>query len=80
MTDVREGRAPSPLQRGEFSIRFRDAYRRPAFDTEADAIGRLEEIAWQADREGRKASSSRKAGPRRCRPRLRPFRRRDRFP
>ena len=35
----------------------------PAFEREADALARLEEIAWQAYHEGRKAPRTSKAGP-----------------
>ncbi|MDQ6679420.1 MAG: flavodoxin family protein [Pseudomonadota bacterium] len=63
MTDVRKGQAPGPLQRGEFTVRFRNAFMDPAFRSEDDALGRLEGIAWQAYSEGRKAPVTRKAGP-----------------
>ena len=63
MPDVRKGQAPAHLPRTEFSVRFRNSFRDPAFDAEADALGRLEEIAWQAYSEGRKAPRTRKAGP-----------------
>src|SRR5215213_6851356 len=63
MLDVRKGQAPAHLPRTEFSVRFRNSFRDPAFDAEADALGRLEEIAWQAYSEGRKAPRTRKAGP-----------------
>ena len=63
MPDVRKGQAPAHLLRTEFSVRFRNSFRDPAFDAEADALGRVEEIAWQAYSEGRKAPRTRKAGP-----------------
>ena len=63
MPDVRKGQAPAHLSRAEFGIRFRQSFFDPAFDREADAIGRLEEIAWQAYSDGRKAPRTRKAGP-----------------
>jgi multimeric flavodoxin WrbA len=63
MPDVRKGQAPAHLPRTEFSVRFRNSFRDPAFDAEADALGRLEEIAWHAYSEGRKAPRTRKAGP-----------------
>ncbi len=63
MSDVRKGQAPPTLQRGEFAIKFRDGFYDPAFDAEADAIARLEEIAWKAYEEGRKAPRTEKAGP-----------------
>src|SRR5690349_14591742 len=61
--DVRKGQAPEHLARAEFSVRFHNAFRDPAFEAEAAALGRLEEIAWQAYSEGRKAPRTRKAGP-----------------
>jgi hypothetical protein len=61
--DVRKGQAPSHLARSEFSVRFHNAFRDPAFEAESDALGRLEEIAWQAYSDGRKAPRTRKAGP-----------------
>ena len=63
MTDVRKGQTPGPLPRSEFSVRFRGSYADPAFRAEDAALVRLEEIAWQAYSEGRKAPITRKAGP-----------------
>jgi multimeric flavodoxin WrbA len=61
--DVRKGQAPPTLQRDEFHRRFMQAYFDPAFEAEAEALARLEEIAWQAYNEGRKAPRTHKAGP-----------------
>jgi hypothetical protein len=47
---VRKGQAPPPLERGEFGVRFRNAFGDPALRAE-DAIARLAEIAWHAYRE-----------------------------
>ena len=63
MADVRKGQAPKPLERDEFGRRFRIRFHDPAFRVEGDAIARLEEIAWHAYSEGRKAPLTRKAGP-----------------
>jgi multimeric flavodoxin WrbA len=63
MSDVRKGQAPAELARDEFGRRFRDNFVDPAFAAEKDAIARLEDIAWQAYHEGRKAPLTRKAGP-----------------
>ena len=63
MTEVRKGQAPEHLDRDEFGRRFRRNYVDPAFRAEDDAIVRLEEIAWQAYSEGRKAPITKKAGP-----------------
>ena len=63
MTTVRKGQAPAKLGRMEFGRRFRQSFFDPAFRAEDDAIGRLEEIAWAAYIQGRKAPVTRKAGP-----------------
>ncbi|AZO28519.1 MULTISPECIES: flavodoxin family protein [unclassified Mesorhizobium] len=54
---------PSPrLSESDFKERYRRQFYDPAFRPEADAIGRLAEIAWQAYTEGRKSPITRKAG------------------
>jgi len=63
MVDVRKGQAPGQLARGEFGVRFRKGFDDPAFDVESEAIARLEEIAWLAYKDERKAPRTRKAGP-----------------
>lgn len=63
MIKVRKGQAPAELLRVEFSQRFRNAFVDPAFRAEEQSISRLEEIAWQAYTEGRKAPFTQKAGP-----------------
>ena len=63
MTTIRTGQAPPPLERDKFSERFLGTYTDPAFRAEDEAISRLEEIAWQAYTEGRKAPFTQKAGP-----------------
>ena len=62
MTTIRKGQAPAPLTRAEFHERFATRFYDPAFAVEADAIARLEAIAWDALQEGRKAPVTRKAG------------------
>jgi len=62
MTTIRKGQAPAKLDRATFGERFRQSFADPAFDAGADAIDRLEAIAWDAYREGRKAPRTRKAG------------------
>jgi multimeric flavodoxin WrbA len=61
--DVRKGQAPAPHPREEFRERFLQGFIDPAFDAESEAISRLEQIAWDAFTEGRKAPRTRKAGP-----------------
>ena len=62
MLEVRTGQAPAQLTREEFGVRFRAPYLDPMFNIEAAAIARLEEIAWQTYREGRKSPITIKAG------------------
>jgi multimeric flavodoxin WrbA len=63
MIEIRKGQAPGRLERAEFGTRFRASFADPAFHAEEQSIARLEEIAWQAYADGRKAPSTRKAGP-----------------
>ena len=63
MIEIRKGQAPAQLGRAEFGMRFRAAFTDPAFNSEAQSIARLEEIAWQGYSEGRKAPITQKAGP-----------------
>jgi multimeric flavodoxin WrbA len=62
-TSVRTGQAPPKLSRDEFGRRFRAAFFDPAYRAEDAAISRLEQIAWEAYEQGRKAPITRKAGP-----------------
>jgi multimeric flavodoxin WrbA len=63
MTTVRKGQAAPPLDREAFGRRFRDDFRDPAFEAEGPALARLEAIAWQAYKDGRKAPRTHPAGP-----------------
>ena len=63
MIEIRKGQAPAQLLRAQFSVRFRASFIDPAFRAEDQSIARLEEIAWQAYTEGRKAPFTQKAGP-----------------
>ncbi len=63
MIEIRKGQAPAPAGRAEFSTRFRASFIDDAFRAEDSAISRLEEIAWGAYIEGRKAPHTQKAGP-----------------
>jgi multimeric flavodoxin WrbA len=60
---VRKGQAPKSLSRAPFGARFRASFIDPAFEVESEALARLEDIAWLAYTEGRKAPFTQKAGP-----------------
>jgi multimeric flavodoxin WrbA len=62
MTEIHKGQAPPTLTRAEFQERFAMRFHDPAFEPEREAIARLEEIAWGAMNEGRKAPFTRAAG------------------
>jgi multimeric flavodoxin WrbA len=59
---IRKGQAPAPLAREEFGRRFRASFVDPAFRAEDASIARLEEVAWAAYTEGRKAPFTQTAG------------------
>jgi multimeric flavodoxin WrbA len=60
---IRKGQSPGHIDRSEFRLRFMQPFQDPAFGAEADALARLEAIAWDAYDEGRKSPVTRKAGP-----------------
>jgi multimeric flavodoxin WrbA len=62
MTEIRKGQASHKLSRQVFGERYRGSFVDPSFATEKAAIARLEEIAWRAYDEGRKAPLTRPAG------------------
>ena len=63
MIKIRKGQAPAVLTRKEFHERFMQSFMDPAFRAESDALSRVEDVAWDAYKEGRKAPVTRKAGP-----------------
>src|SRR5918999_194893 len=63
MTTVRKGQAPDLMPREAFSRRFREQFFDPAFRRHDGVIAELEAVAWEAYRDGRKASLTEKAGP-----------------
>lgn len=63
MTQVRKGQAPAPVDRAAFHERFMQVFFDPAYQNDSEALARLEQIAWDAYQEGRKAPVTRKAGP-----------------
>ena len=62
MSEVRKGQAPAVLSREAFHERFMQSFVDPAFRAEDEALARLESLAWDAYKEGRKAPHTRKAG------------------
>ncbi len=62
MIEIRKGQAPGQLKRVEFHDRFMQSFQDPAFGVESDALGRLEDIAWEAYTDSRKSPVTRKAG------------------
>lgn len=61
-TRVRKGQAPAVLSRSVFHTRFMESFMDPAFQPEAEALARLESVAWEAYKEGRKAPVTQPAG------------------
>ncbi|SEK93736.1 Multimeric flavodoxin WrbA [Roseateles sp. YR242] len=62
MTDIRKGQHPPDLNREQFHERFMRQFVDPAFRHEDAALSRLEAIAFEAMKEGRKAPITRRAG------------------
>jgi hypothetical protein len=60
---IRKGQAPDQLQRAEFHDRFMQPFQDPAFKAEAEALQRIEVVAWEAYKGSRKSPVTRKAGP-----------------
>jgi multimeric flavodoxin WrbA len=60
---VLKGQAPGRLDRDEFGRRFRLQFSSARFDREREAIGRIEERAWEAYQAGEKSPRTRAAGP-----------------
>ncbi|MGI4721021.1 MAG: flavodoxin family protein [Janthinobacterium lividum] len=63
MTTVRKGQAPAKLGRNEFHLRFRNAFQDPAYGELGRELDAIEQVAWEAYHEGRKAPRTVKAGP-----------------
>ena len=62
MSKVRTGQVSAPMSRTVFHERFMQRYYDPAYAVESEAISRLEDIAWLAHQEGRKAPITQAAG------------------
>ncbi|WP_305824577.1 flavodoxin family protein [Massilia brevitalea] len=63
MTMVRKGQAPARPERDEFHRKFIGQFFDPAFEAVAGELAKVEEIAWQAYQDKRKAPRTVKAGP-----------------
>jgi multimeric flavodoxin WrbA len=62
MTTVRKGQAPPKLSRQEFHERFHSFFMDPAYDKQPEALAHVEDIAWDAYSNSRKAPHTQKAG------------------
>jgi multimeric flavodoxin WrbA len=62
MIKIRKGQAPAVLSRAAFHERFMQSFMDPAFQAEKAALTRIEDLAWDAYKEGRKSPVTRKAG------------------
>ncbi|WP_306392136.1 flavodoxin family protein [Telluria beijingensis] len=62
-TTVRKGQAPAKLERNEFHLRFRQAFQDPGYESLDRELAAIEDVAWDAYHEGRKAPHTVKAGP-----------------
>jgi len=63
MTTVRKGQAPARLERDEFHRKFIGQFFDPAYEAVAGELAKIEEVAWQAYQDKRKAPRTVKAGP-----------------
>ncbi len=63
MTTVRKGQAPARLERDEFHRKFIGQFFDPAYEAVAGELAKIEEVAWQAYQDKRKAPRTIKAGP-----------------
>ena len=63
MTTVRKGQAPARLERDEFHRKFIGQFFDPTYEAVAGELAKVEEVAWQAYQDKRKAPRTVKAGP-----------------
>ena len=62
MTKIHKGQAPAELSRIQFHDRFTQSFKDPLFAPEEAALSRVEDVAWKAYKDGRKAPVTQKAG------------------
>jgi multimeric flavodoxin WrbA len=62
MTKIRKGQAPAQLSRIQFHDRFTQSFQDPLFVPEEAALARVENVAWKAYKDSRKAPVTEEAG------------------
>jgi multimeric flavodoxin WrbA len=62
MTKIRKGQAPAQLSRIEFHQRFSQSFEDPLFAPQDGALASVEDVAWKAYKDSRKAPVTEKAG------------------
>jgi hypothetical protein len=62
MTKIRKGQAPAQLSRIQFHDRFTQSFQDSLFVPEEAALARVENVAWKAYKDSRKAPVTRRAG------------------
>ena len=62
MIKIRKGQAPAQLSRIQFHDHFTQSFQDPLFAPEEAALSRVENVAWKAYKESRKAPVTRRAG------------------
>ena len=62
MIKIRKGQAPAQLSRIQFHDRFAQSFKDPMFAPEEAALARVEDVAWEAYKDSRKAPVTEKAG------------------
>src|ERR1700687_4188757 len=62
MTKIRKGQAPAELSRVQFHDRFTQWLKDPLFAPQEAPLSRVEDVAWKAYKDGRKAPVTQKAG------------------
>jgi hypothetical protein len=62
MNKIRKGQAPAQLSRIQFHDRFTLSFKDPLFAPEEAALSRVENVAWKAYKDSRKAPVTQKAG------------------
>jgi multimeric flavodoxin WrbA len=61
--EPRTGQAPAMLERNEFHLEFRRSFHDPRYEAVKEELAKVEQIAWENYKDGRKAPITQKAGP-----------------